>query len=89
MTESFGSCEASFTSAQEAAISSLAQQAVEGITYTASAGDAGSAGCDSSRFPTFLKMFGTPTAPGPVAERAAFWPAEVERACPFSSLPAE
>ncbi len=48
MTESFGSCEASFTSAQEAAISSLAEQAAaQGITYTVSAGDAGSAGCDN------------------------------------------
>ena len=48
MTESFGSCEASFTSAQEAAISSLAQQAAaQGITYTVAAGDAGSAGCDN------------------------------------------
>jgi hypothetical protein len=48
MTESFGSCEASFTSAQEMALSSLAQQAAaQGITYTVSAGDAGSAGCDN------------------------------------------
>jgi hypothetical protein len=47
MTESFGSCEASFTAAQEALISSNAQQAAaQGITYTVSAGDAGSAGCD-------------------------------------------
>jgi len=47
MTESFGSCEASFTSAQEASISSLAQQAAaQGITYLVSSGDSGSAGCD-------------------------------------------
>ena len=48
MTESFGSCEASFTAAQEALISSNAQQAAtQGITYAVSAGDAGSAGCDN------------------------------------------
>ena len=48
MTESFGECEAAFTSAQEAALSSLAQQAAaQGITYTVSTGDSGSAGCDN------------------------------------------
>ncbi len=48
MTESFGACEASLTSAEEMAISSNAQQAAaQGITYTVSAGDAGSAGCDN------------------------------------------
>ena len=48
MTESFGSCEASFSAAQEAMIASLAQQAAaQGITYTVSAGDAGSADCDN------------------------------------------
>ncbi len=47
MTESFGDCEANYTSAQAAGISSLAEQAAaEGITYTVSSGDAGSAGCD-------------------------------------------
>ncbi len=48
MTESFGDCEANYSSAQAASISSLAQQAAaEGITYMVSAGDAGSAGCDN------------------------------------------
>jgi hypothetical protein len=48
MTESFGSCEASLTSAQQKSFSSLAQQAAaQGITFTVSAGDAGSAGCDN------------------------------------------
>jgi len=48
MTESFASCEASMSSAQASAISSLAQQAAaQGISYTVSAGDAGSAGCDN------------------------------------------
>jgi hypothetical protein len=47
MTESFGACEAAFTPAQEALISSNAQQAAaQGISYTVSSGDAGSAGCD-------------------------------------------
>jgi hypothetical protein len=47
MTESFFGCEASVTSAQAAAISSLAQQAAaQGITYVVAAGDSGSAGCD-------------------------------------------
>ncbi len=48
MTESFGDCEANYTSSEAAAISALAQQAAaQGITYTVSAGDAGSAGCDN------------------------------------------
>jgi hypothetical protein len=47
MTESFGACEASLSSAQQATYQSLAQQAAaEGITYTVSSGDSGSAGCD-------------------------------------------
>ena len=47
MSESFGSCEANFTAAQAALISSLAQQAAaQGITYVVSSGDSGSAGCD-------------------------------------------
>ena len=48
MSESFGECEANFTSAQAAGIASLAQQAAaQGITYVVAAGDAGSAGCDN------------------------------------------
>src|ERR1019366_6820695 len=47
MSESFGGCEASSTSAQAAAIASLAEQAAaQGITYVVSSGDSGSAGCD-------------------------------------------
>ena len=48
MTESFGSCEASYTSAQAALLSSNAQQAAaQGISYTVSSGDSGSDGCDN------------------------------------------
>lgn len=47
MTESFGQCEAAFTSAEAAATSSLAEQAAaQGITYTVAAGDSGAEGCD-------------------------------------------
>ena len=47
MSESFGNCEAGFTSAQAAGVSNLAQQAAaQGITYVVAAGDSGSAGCD-------------------------------------------
>lgn len=47
MTESFGSCEASFTSSETAAVSSLAEQAAaQGITYAVAAGDSGAEGCD-------------------------------------------
>ncbi len=47
MSESFGSCEAAFTSSEAAGISSLAEQAAaQGITYVVSSGDSGSAGCD-------------------------------------------
>src|SRR6185437_1871165 len=47
MSESFGSCEANFTSAEATAVSSLAQQAAtEGITYVVSSGDSGAEGCD-------------------------------------------
>jgi hypothetical protein len=47
MSESFGDCEADFTSTQAAGIASLAQQAAaQGITYVVAAGDSGSAGCD-------------------------------------------
>ncbi len=48
MTESFGSCEASIGQPQEILIASNAQQAAaQGISYTVSAGDSGSAGCDN------------------------------------------
>jgi subtilase family serine protease len=47
MTESFSGCEAGTTQADLAGISALAEQAVaQGITYTVSTGDTGSAGCD-------------------------------------------
>jgi hypothetical protein len=47
MSESFGDCEANFTTTQAAGIASLAQQAAaQGITYVVAAGDSGSAGCD-------------------------------------------
>ena len=50
MSESFGICEANFTSAQAMGIASLAQQAAaQGITYVVAAGDSGSAGCDNPR----------------------------------------
>ena len=53
MSESFGDCEANFTSTQAAGIASLAQQAAaQGITYLVSAGDSGSAGCDNPRTAT-------------------------------------
>jgi hypothetical protein len=48
MSESFGDCEANFTSTQAAGIASLAQQAAaQGISYVVAAGDSGSAGCDN------------------------------------------
>jgi hypothetical protein len=48
MSESFGSCEADFTSTEAAGISSLAEQAAaQGITYVVASGDSGSAGCDN------------------------------------------
>ena len=48
MSESFGDCEANYTSTQAAGIASLAQQAAaQGITYVVAAGDSGSAGCDN------------------------------------------
>ncbi len=47
MSESFGNCEANFTSAEATATSSLAQQAAaEGITYVVASGDSGAEGCD-------------------------------------------
>jgi subtilase family serine protease len=48
MTESFGTCEATATTAQLTGISALAEQAAaQGITYLVSSGDTGSAGCDN------------------------------------------
>lgn len=48
MTESFGACEAAFTSAEVTEISQLAQQAAaQGITYMVSTGDTGAPGCDN------------------------------------------
>src|SRR6266403_196557 len=48
MSESFGICEANFSTSQAAGIASLAQQAAaQGITYVVAAGDSGSAGCDN------------------------------------------
>ncbi|HZQ96193.1 MAG TPA: Ig-like domain repeat protein [Candidatus Sulfotelmatobacter sp.] len=48
MSESFGDCEAHYTSTQAAGMSSLAQQAAaEGITYVVASGDSGAAGCDN------------------------------------------
>jgi len=59
MTESFGDCEANYTSSEAAAISALAQQAAaQGITYMVSTGDSGSAGCD---------VAGASSATGPVS----------------------
>jgi len=47
MSESFGNCEQNYTTAEEAGVVSLAQQAAaQGITYVVAAGDSGSAGCD-------------------------------------------
>jgi hypothetical protein len=48
MSESFGDCEAHYTSAQAAGIAGLAQQAAaQGITYVVASGDSGAAGCDN------------------------------------------
>jgi subtilase family serine protease len=48
MSESFGGCEANLTSSDAQGISLLAEQAAaQGITYTASSGDAGAEGCFS------------------------------------------
>lgn len=50
MTESFGSCEAVLTNAQEQNISALAEQAAaQGITFIVSSGDSGAEGCDNGR----------------------------------------
>ena len=48
ITESFGSCEATATSAEISGLGSLAEQAAaQGMTYVVSTGDTGSAGCDN------------------------------------------
>jgi hypothetical protein len=48
MTESFGSCEAAYTSTEAQGIATLAEQAAaQGITYMVSTGDAGAEGCDN------------------------------------------
>ena len=48
MTESFGSCEAFYTSADALGISLLAEEAAaQGITYMVSTGDSGAEGCDN------------------------------------------
>jgi hypothetical protein len=47
MTESFGTCEASFTNTQAQTYSTLAEQAAaQGITYLVASGDSGAEGCD-------------------------------------------
>lgn len=59
MSESFGVCEAVFTSAQAAGFSLLAEQAAaQGITYLVSTGDTGAPGCDN---------LGEVTATGPIS----------------------
>ena len=53
MSESFGDCEAHYTSAQATGLATLAQQAAtQGITYLVAAGDAGTAGCDNANTET-------------------------------------
>lgn len=53
MTESFGACEADFTSSDAAGVSALAEQAAaQGITYFVSTGDEGAEGCDDPNFET-------------------------------------
>ncbi len=48
MTESFGTCEATYTQSGANYLATLAQQAAgQGISYMVSAGDSGAAGCDS------------------------------------------
>jgi len=47
MTESFGDCEANFTSTEAQGYATLAEQAAaQGITYLVSTGDSGAEGCD-------------------------------------------
>jgi hypothetical protein len=53
MTESFGSCEAAYTSTEAQGIATLAEQAAaQGITYMVSTGDAGAEGCDNPNIET-------------------------------------
>jgi len=53
MTESFGSCEAAYTSAEAQGIATLAEQAAaQGITYMVSTGDSGAEGCDNPNVET-------------------------------------
>jgi hypothetical protein len=48
MTQSFGGCEAVFTSTEATGFSVLAEEAAaQGITYVVASGDTGSAGCDN------------------------------------------
>lgn len=48
MTQSFGGCEAAFTSTEAAGFSVLAEEAAaQGITYVVASGDTGAAGCDN------------------------------------------
>ncbi|HEY1945679.1 MAG TPA: S53 family peptidase [Bryobacteraceae bacterium] len=59
MTESFGDCEANYTSSDAAEISTLAQQAAaQGITYMVATGDSGSADCATA---------GAASATGPIS----------------------
>ena len=59
MSESFGSCEAFFTSGEASGISQVAEQAAaQGITYLVSTGDTGAPGCDN---------LGETVATGPVS----------------------
>jgi hypothetical protein len=47
MTESFGSCEAAYTSTEAQGYATLAEQAAaQGITYMVASGDSGAEGCD-------------------------------------------
>ena len=47
MTESFGSCEAAFTTTEAAGFGALAEQAAaQGISYVVASGDSGAEGCD-------------------------------------------
>lgn len=48
MSESFGDCEANYTSSEAAGVSALAEQAAaQGITYIVASGDSGAEGCDN------------------------------------------
>lgn len=59
MSESFGSCEAAFTSTEAMGVSLMAEQAAaQGITYLVSTGDTGAPGCDN---------LGETVATGPVS----------------------